>query len=236
MRIRVAYLNVGSSMLTLKACLEEYKETDLCICGEAVCVDGKPVEVKGRIAIFEQGTEKSRVCAYVLRRSCDVVLSCVRTKCSVSIAFATWIGPVWVTGLYIKPSARKEEVLEILRCAHPSSEIIIGDLNARHSAWDNHTTATGRIVKRWMEGKGYVLLNPNSATHKGHTIDLIWSRHSDWFNIGPMVAGEHHHPLGWKFPTLPNPPRTLPPGPTIKLTGRVWIKTCWFGTCQMRNP
>ena len=100
------------------------------------------------------------------------------------------IGTLHVCGLYISPSEKTDNVLEIMNLVtkHTRGEtIIIGDLNARNIAWDKRTNGRGAAMKRWATEKGWKIRAPNTPTHFPPTtrraspsiIDLTITRHID---------------------------------------------------------
>jgi hypothetical protein len=100
-----------------------------------------------------------------------------------------------VAGVYMSPNLKKQAVEGILDRIPRSVEVVLGDFIARNVSWDNFTNTAGRVVSSWARKGGYFLENARSGTHKGHTIDLIFSKYGCSGRVGGMMAGSPHHPL-----------------------------------------
>lgn len=76
-------------------------------------------------------------------------------------------GKVRVTGAYFSPTTSGQKVEEIVRgivIYGSGNDVLIGELNARHSRWDTTTNAKGRALQKFTVGNRFDIYAPTAPT------------------------------------------------------------------------
>lgn len=72
-----------------------------------------------------------------------------------------------ILACYVLPTIPRDEFAQFLQIAHQCLRgpgILVGDLNARHKAWDNYTNQHGRMLHKWALSHNFLTQRPPTPT------------------------------------------------------------------------
>ena len=200
--LKIAYQNVGGGSNNGNTFLEwcGKLDVDICFIGEAWRNKAGMTQFRTGYNLF---AGKGKVIAYVK----EELKSSIKVKAEEDRVVILEANGNTIAGVYTPTGGGSDMMQEWLDgWGNLVGEgILIGDWNAHHHDWDEEREdAKGKLLKEWMELKGFKLVEPDDITFhrqvqgqlRSSTIDLVFTSHDNWVPE-PSEAITADHKVIW---------------------------------------